>query len=90
MSKQISRRRVLRGMLNGAAVSVGLPILECLLNVNGTAFASGAPLPLRFGTWFWGLGVNPERWIPKKVGADYDLGVELQFIEKIPERDNRP
>ena len=47
----LSRRRVLRGMLGGATVSLGLPLLDCFLNGNGTAMASGAPLPVRFGIW---------------------------------------
>ena len=53
------RRQVLRGMLNGAAVGVALPFLDCFLNDHGTALASGQPLPVRFGTWFWGLGFSP-------------------------------
>ena len=68
-----SRRNVLRGMMNGAAVSVGLPFLEIFLNGNGTALADGAPLPTRFGTWFWGLGMNKDIFTPTKLGADYDL-----------------
>ena len=36
----LTRRRVLRGMLGGGAVTVGLPILDCLLDDNGTAFAA--------------------------------------------------
>lgn len=56
MSRSLSRRRVLRGALSGVAFSVGLPLMECHLNGHGTAFAQGGPLPLRFGTWFWGLG----------------------------------
>ena len=68
MTKQISRRTVLRGMLGGAAVSVGLPLLDCFLNGNGTALAQGAPLPVRFGTWFWGCGMNPDRWVPSDGG----------------------
>jgi len=73
----LSRRRVLRGMLNGAAVTVGLPLLNCFLNGNGTALASGAPMPLRFGTWFWGLGANNQVFVPKKRGAGYDLPEEI-------------
>lgn len=68
-----TRRNVLRGMLNGSAVAVGLPFLELFLNGNGTALADGAPLPTRFGTWFWGLGMNKEIFTPTKFGADYDL-----------------
>jgi hypothetical protein len=82
MSGKISRRRMLRGALGGMAVSVGLPFLDCLLNDNGTALAAtGRPLPVRFGTWFWGLGYTPSRWIPQKIGADYDLQPELKYIE---------
>ena len=51
---QWTRRTVLRGMIGGAAVNVALPMLNCFLNTNGTALASGAPLPVRFGTWGWG------------------------------------
>jgi hypothetical protein len=54
-----SRRRVLRGMLAGSAVSVALPFLDSMLNDSGTALAAGLPLPVRFGTWFWGLGHTP-------------------------------
>jgi len=78
MTTFLNRRTVLRGMIGGAAVTVGLPILDCFLNTNGTAFASGAPLPVRFGTWFWGLGVTPSRWVPSQVGPGYDLMAELQ------------
>lgn len=77
MARHISRRTVLRGLLGGAAVSVGLPLLDCFLDGNGTALAQGAPLPLRFGTWFWGCGMNPDRWIPASEGEDYELPPEL-------------
>ena len=59
-SKRFSRRAVLRGLLQGSAISVGLPVLDVFLNGNGTALAAGGPLPLRFGTWFWGCGMTPE------------------------------
>ena len=62
----LNRRRVLRGMLNGTAVTVALPLLNCFLNGNGTALASGKPMPVRFGTWFWGLGMAQKVFIPKK------------------------
>jgi hypothetical protein len=82
MKFQPSRRTALKGLLNGAAVAVGLPLLDIFLDENGTALAdAGAPLPTRFGTWFWGLGVNPPRWIPDNVGPHYDLKVELAPIK---------
>jgi len=81
MNPKMNRRNILRGMLGGGAVTVGMPLLDCFLNTNGTALASGAPLPVRFGTWNWGCGINPQRWVPTKVGAGYDLPVELKAIE---------
>jgi len=75
---RVNRRTALRGMLGGAAVNVALPFLDCFLNGNGTALAAtGAPLPVRFGTWFWGCGLTPGRWIPDKTGAGYDMKPEL-------------
>jgi len=77
MSK-FNRRTMLRGMLGGAAVSMGLPFLDCFLDTNGKALAAtGERLPLRFGTWIWGCGFIPERWIPAKIGADYELSPDL-------------
>jgi len=78
MSTFLGRRAALKGMLGGAAVTVGLPLLDCFLNENGTALAAGGPLPLRFGTWFWGCGMTPDRFVPKKLGAGYDIPVELE------------
>jgi hypothetical protein len=65
LKRRTNRRTVLRGLFQGAAVGVALPFLECFLNDHGTALASGAPLPVRFGTWFWGLGFTPGRAIAK-------------------------
>lgn len=78
----LDRRTLLRGGMQGAAIAVGLPLLDLFLDGNGQAMAAtGAPMPVRFGTWFWGLGVNPNRWFPTKTGADYDLKIELQAIK---------
>jgi hypothetical protein len=74
------RRRFLKGVLGGSAVVVGLPFLDLFLDGHGEALASGAPIPTRFGTWFWGCGVNEDRWFPDKVGADYDIKPELAPI----------
>ncbi|CAN7274885.1 DUF1552 domain-containing protein [Phenylobacterium sp. LjRoot225] len=77
---RLSRRTMLRGVLNGAAVGVALPLLDVFLDGNGQALASGAPIPVRFGAWFWGLGVTEDRWKPTKIGAGYDLPFELKPI----------
>lgn len=86
-SNRHSRREfLLRGAVGGAAVTVGLPMLERFLDSSGTAFAAevgGGPLPVRFGTWFWGCGMIPDRWQPKSTGADYDLPPQLAPIEAV-------
>src|ERR1700744_758380 len=76
----LNRRRVLRGMLGGGAVTVGLPLLNCFLNGNGNALASGEKMPVRFGTWFWGLGMNASAFVPKKFGTDFDLPAEIESL----------
>ena len=86
--KTVSRRRLLRGMLNGAAVAVTLPLLDCFLNGNGTAMASGAPLPIRFGTWGWGLGMSKSIFVPKKLGADFDLPEEISCLASVRDKIN--
>jgi Protein of unknown function (DUF1552) len=82
------RRRVLRGMLNGGAVSVALPMLNCFLNGNGNALASSAPIPLRFGSWTWGLGMSEAVFVPKKTGLDFDLPPEIAALKSIQKHIN--
>ena len=64
MTRLFDRRTVLRGMIGGTVAGFGLPVLEAMLNSNGTALASGAALPVRYGTWFWGVGAYPSSWTP--------------------------
>lgn len=89
MAYDLSRRTALKGMLNGAGIVVGVPLLNAFLDGNGTALAAtGASVPVRFGTWFWGLGVNPSRFFPSKVGYDYDLKPELEPIKAMKHKIN--
>jgi len=83
---KFNRRTFMQGALGGAAVVVGTPILDQMLDSNGKAFANGAKLPVRFGTYFWGLGLTPGRWVPSKVGADYDLTPELSSLKDIKQK----
>src|ERR1700743_800182 len=83
-----NRRNLLRGMMGGAAVTVGLPFWDFFLNTNGTALASGAPLPTTFGTFFWGCGLNPGRWEPAKTGAGYDMNIETAPLTPFKDRIN--
>jgi len=82
MTKRFDRRTLLRGTLAGGAVTMGLPLLDCFLNDHGDALAQGAPLPLRFGVWMWGCGVNPERWTPAQTGTDWTLPEELVALDR--------
>jgi hypothetical protein len=86
MSLRFDRRTLMRGLLGGSAISVGIPMLDIFLDTNGQAFAQGGgKLPMRFGTYFWGLGLTDTpaggtRWVPTKQGADYEITPELESI----------
>jgi len=80
--KRFDRRTLLRGTLAGGVVTMGVPLLDCFLDDNGTALAQGAPLPLRFGAWMWGCGMNPERWTPATEGTDFELPIELRALDR--------
>ena len=77
-TNNVSRRSLLRGAIAGSAVSVGLPFLECMLNESGKALAAGSPLPVRFGTWFWGLGHTPGHGAEDKAAT----GPGINFLRE--------
>ena len=91
MNLPFNRRSFLRGMLSGTAVCVGLPILDRFLNFNGSAFADGTKLPVRFGTYFWGLGLTDTptggtRWVPSKTGHGYEIMPELESLKPVKDK----
>ncbi|MGE3476413.1 MAG: DUF1552 domain-containing protein [Rhodospirillaceae bacterium] len=89
MRPQLDRRTVLRGTLGGAAIGVGLPVLDAVLNDNGTALAAtGQPLPVVFGTWLQSMGLNPGRWVPAKTGAGFENNTELKVFDAYRDRMN--
>src|SRR5882762_2702821 len=82
----LPRRTVLRGMLaGGISVAIPLPRMAGMLNGNGTAYAGGAPLPLRYGTWFFGNGINPPEWVPAAtgVGNAWTLSTALMPLQPV-------
>jgi hypothetical protein len=82
----ISRRTVLRGVVaGGASVVVPLPRLGAMLNGNGTAYADGTMLPQRFGFWFFGNGIIPERWVPAQtgIGDNWALSEALEPLQNV-------
>lgn len=89
---RFTRRSILRGALGGTAVCVGIPALDVFLDGNGKAYADGAKLPLRFGTYFWGLGLTPivdggSRWVPKEAsGAQWTLTPQLKPLKGLEKK----
>ncbi|MGZ3448673.1 MAG: DUF1552 domain-containing protein [Polyangiales bacterium] len=71
--KPMHRRTVLRGLLGGGLVTIGLPFLEVF-----SRRASAAPdgFPKRFGIFFWGNGMR-EQWAPTGTGTSYELSPTL-------------
>jgi Protein of unknown function (DUF1552) len=91
MSLHFNRRSFLRGMLQGTAVCVGIPILDRFLDGTGTVYADGAKLPVRFGTYFWGLGLTDTptggtRWVPSKTGFGYEIMPELEALRPVKDK----
>jgi len=85
----MDRRRLLKGVLGGGAVTMGLPLLDCFLDGKGQAMAAtGQPIPVRFGTWYWGLGMADSAFIPDKAGSAYDLKPELAPIAEVKQHIN--
>lgn len=85
--KALNRRTLLRGMLaTGTAVTVPLPLLDAMLNGNGTALAqTGEALSPLYVTWFFGNGVLPGRWKPAKTGSasTWQLSPQLEPLAEL-------
>lgn len=81
----LSRRTMLRGILGGAAIAMGLPPLEAMLNPHGEKLANGSPLPVRFMTWFFGNGSRPQAWVPALTGPSWQLSAELAPLVNVKE-----
>ncbi len=82
---KLHRRTMLRGVFGGAAVAIGLPTLDVFLNDSGSAFASGDSFPKRFGIFFWGNGVLPDRWVPSGTGPNWELTEQLTPLANVKE-----
>lgn len=83
----LNRRTVLRGLLTtGAAATIPLPLLDAMLNTNGTALAQdGTALSPLYVTWFFGNGSLPGLWKPTALGAGdaWTLSPQLQPLADV-------
>jgi len=77
----LHRRTLLRGLFQGSAAMMALPLLDCFLDGNGTALADGTPIPTRFGTFFWGCGLTKQLSQPKSTGANYEDMPQLAALK---------
>jgi hypothetical protein len=59
MTFVLPRRTLLRAM---GGIAVGLPVLECMLNRNGDAYAQSGALPLRYAIVFAGQAIGGDDW----------------------------
>jgi len=86
---KLDRRFLLRGTCQGALAVIGMPFLDCFLDSKGKALAAtGRALPTRFGTYFYGLGLTKQLWIPKNGGKDWDMTTQLKPLEPMRSKIN--
>jgi hypothetical protein len=78
----------LRGVLGGAAVAVGLPLFDFMLNNHGEALANGDEIPTRFGLWFFGNGVHLGTWTPPTVGPDWTVPGDYALAALLPYKEH--
>src|SRR5438093_12999639 len=80
--KAISRRTILRGM--GAIVA--LPLLDAMVPAL-TAAANTAAKPIRrLGVVYHPNGVIYDKWLPKGVGADFELSPTLAGLQPFKDK----
>lgn len=82
---KLSRRTMLRGMVGGVGVAIGLPALEIFFDRAGRARAAD-PFPKRFGVFFWGNGMLPDKWVPAKTGTSWDPSPTLVPLADVKDK----
>ncbi|MEM6994538.1 MAG: DUF1552 domain-containing protein [Myxococcota bacterium] len=80
---KLNRRTMLRGSGAGAAVAIGLPALEIMLNPHGDALAGGGDLPRRFMSFMFGNGVQLANWEPSTTGANWAAGAVPSLLQPL-------
>ena len=86
---KLDRRFLLRGMFQGGMAAVAMPFLDCVLDNKGQAIAAtGRALPTRFNTFFYGLGLTKQLWVPKETGKGWTMTPQLKPLEPHREKLN--
>jgi Protein of unknown function (DUF1552) len=83
-----TRRMFLRGLAGGAAIAVGLPLFDFMLDNHGEALADGEEIPTRFGLWFFGNGVHLPTWTPPGVGPDWSVPPGYALEALLPHKEH--
>jgi hypothetical protein len=78
--RAISRRTVLRGM----GTAIALPLLDAMIPAFAPA-ASNNPVR-RFGVVYHPNGVIYDQWLPKGMGADFELSPTLKGLEPFKDK----
>lgn len=90
MKKTFGRRSLLKGLLGGAAVAIGLPPLELFLNNHGTAYAASGQsgFPQRFALFYWGNGHLAHYWNPSAtgIGEAWEISEQLAPLQAFKEK----
>lgn len=81
-SRQISRRRFLRG----ASAAIALPMLDAMAPLKAaasTATTAPSAAPTRLAFLYFPNGAFPEAWTPKAAGANFELPFALQPLASV-------
>lgn len=87
---KLHRRTLLRGLFQGSAAMMALPLLDCFLDGNGTALADGTPIPTRFGTFFWGCGLTKQLFLPKETAAQAQGETRAAYLARLAAYEDMP
>lgn len=79
MSRQLSRRHLLRGI----GATIALPMLDIMAPVRARAAVGAAGAPLRLAFMFVPNGVHMPDWTPAATGAAFDLPYILEPLAPV-------
>src|SRR5260370_1272290 len=81
-SWHLSRRTFLRG----AGAAIALPMLDAMRPLSALAASAAPKPPVRMGVLFFPNGVWQDSWIPKQVGAAYEIPFSLEPLAKLKDQ----